>query len=319
MNDWRGWLYGCLYGENTYVEHARALNKVKLRMIGSSLNPEQRTNGARHTFTIVTPNYNMGGYLAATIESALRNLKHGDEYFIIDGGSSDNSLEVIRSYEGRLTGWVSEPDAGYADAVAKGFRRAQGRYLCWVNSGDILLEGALDKARAALQQTGADLIFGDDLLIDENGKVIQVTNGHAADLQKMMLYAGWTPLQESSFWTRALYESIGGVDPGVRYAADYDFFLRMSLSGRCKYCPTVFGAFRKHEGQLSIAKTALYKAEREKCRERELAALPSSSFLPLIKAYYWFKVRWRVRVKAKKRKMNHLEGKSVGEVACQNT
>ncbi len=284
-----------------------------------SNDPTRTSSEARRSFTVVTPNYNMGGYLAPTIESVLRNLGPEDEYFIIDGGSSDKSLEVIRSYESRLTGWVSEPDAGYANAVAKGFHKAGGHYLCWVNSGDILLDGALDKARTALQQTGADLIFGDDLLIDDDGRVMQVTNGHASDLRKMMLYAGWTPLQESCFWTRASYERVGGINPEVKYAADYDFFLRMSLAGKCHYLPAVFGAFRRHEGQLSMAKMALYKTEREKCRERELAASPQNALLPLIQVFYWFKVRWRVRVNAKKRNMNHLEGKSFREVACQET
>jgi glycosyltransferase involved in cell wall biosynthesis len=270
-------------------------------------------------FTVVTPNYNMGEYLGETIESVLRNLRSGDEYFIIDGGSLDISVDVIRSYGDRLTGWVSEHDDGYADAVAKGFRQARGHYLCWVNSGDLLLEGALDKARTALEASGADLIFGDDLLIDDAGKVLQVTNGHAADLRAMMLYAGWTPLQESCFWTRDVYERVGGIDPAVKYAADYDFFLRISLAGRCQYLPAVFGAFRRHDGQLSMAKTALYKAERERCRSRELAALPRNPWLPLITSLFWFKVRWRVRMLAKKRKMANLEGKPVWAVPSQDT
>ncbi len=273
----------------------------------------------RWSFTVVTPNYNMGEYLAPTIESVLRNLGPSDEYFIIDGGSSDSSMDVIQSYEARLTGWVSEPDAGYADAVAKGFRKAGGNYLCWLNSGDLLLEGALDKARAALQQTGADLIFGDDLMIDESSKVVQVTNGHTDDLRKMMLYAGWTPLQESCFWTRAFYERVGGIDPTIKYAADYDLFLRMSLVGRCQYQSAIFGAFRRHEGQLSMSKIALYNAERKRCRARELDAFPSNALLPLIKAYYWFKVRWRVRMQAQKRNMYHLLGRSVWDVACHGT
>jgi glycosyltransferase involved in cell wall biosynthesis len=276
-------------------------------------------SNSSNRFVIVTPNYNMAEYLEATIESVLGNLREGDEYFVIDGGSSDGSIDIIKKHATRLTGWVSERDAGYADAVAKGFRQARGHYLCWVNSGDLLLEGALDKARTALEATGADLIFGDDLLIDDAGNVLQVTNGHAADLRAMMLYAGWTPLQESCFWTREVYERIGGIDPAVKYAADYDFFLRISMTGRCQYLPAVFGAFRRHEGQLSMAKTALYKAERERCRARELAALPRNPWLPLITSFFWLKVRWRVRMLAKKRKMSHLEGKSVMAVASQDT
>ncbi len=292
---------------------------VDWAMMRKNLKATKADNQKGHSFTVVTPNFNMGSYLAQTIESVLGNLGDDDEYFIIDGGSSDNSLEIIRSFECKLSGWVSEPDAGYADAVAKGFRQARGHYLCWVNSGDLLLEGALDKARAALEATDADLIFGDDLLIDDAGRVLQVTNGHAADLRAMMLYAGWTPLQESCFWTRDVYERVGGIDPAVKYAADYDFFLRVSMTGRCQYLPAVFGAFRRHEGQLSMAKTALYKAERERCRARELTALPRNPWLSLITSYFWLKVRWRVRMLAKKRKMSHLQGKSVMVVASQDT
>lgn len=270
-------------------------------------------------FVVVTPNYNMAEFLEATIQSVLGNLREGDEYFVIDGGSNDGSINILKKYANRLTGWVSERDSGYADAISKGFSLGTAQYQCWINCGDLLLEGALDKARAALEATGADLIFGDDLLIDDAGKVLQVTNGHAADLRAMMLYAGWTPLQESCFWTRDVYERVGGIDPAVKYAADYDFFLRISLAGRYQYLPAVFGAFRRHEGQLSMAKTALYKAERERCRARELAALPRNPWLPLIASFFWFKVRWRVRMLAKKRKMSHLEGKSVMEVACQDT
>jgi len=278
------------------------------------------TQGAvRKSFTVVTPNFNMGGYLKATIESVIRNLQPGDQYFIIDGGSKDDSVEVIRSYEKHLTGWVSEPDAGYADAISKGFRCAGGDYLCWVNSGDLLLEGALDRAGAMLERTAADLIFGDDLLIGEDDEIIQVTNGHADNLRAMMLYAGWTPLQESCFWRRTLYEKVGGINPAVKYAADYDLFLRMSLNGESQYVPAIFGAFRRHDGQLSVAKTVMYQEERMNCRERQLDALPDSPLLPLINVYYWFKVRWRVRIQAKKRKMKHLIGTSATNVGCQQS
>lgn len=276
-------------------------------------------SNSSNRFVVVTPNYNMAEYLEATIQSVLGNLREGDEYFVIDGCSSDRSINIIKKYANRLTGWVSESDRGYAHAISKGFSLGNAQYQCWINCGDLLLEGALDKARAALEATGADLIFGDDLLIDDAGKVLQVTNGHAADLRAMMLYAGWTPLQESCFWTRDVHERVGGIDPAVKYAADYDFFLRISLAGRCQYVPAVFGAFRRHEGQLSMAKTALYKAERERCRARELAALPRNPWMPLITAFFWLKVRWRVRMLAKKRNMSHLEGKPVMAVPSQDT
>lgn len=272
-------------------------------------------NLSNKAFTIVTPNYNMGQYLVETIESVLVNLKPGDEYFIIDGGSTDNSVEIIRRYESQLAGWVTEKDRSYADAIAKGFIQSKNEYQCWINCGDLLLEGALDEARARLLDTDDDMIFGDDLYIDESGKILQVSNGHAKDLAAMMLYAGWTPLQDACFWRSALYEKVGGIDPLKRYAADYDLFLRMSLSGKCKYVPIIFSAFRKHGGQTSRAFAKNYKQERIECRQRELSQNPLKDWrLIITNVYYWFKVRVRVRVFGRKRDMSQLVGKSVANL-----
>src|SRR6478735_5982184 len=97
--------------------------------------------------SVVTPSYNMASYLEETIVSVLENLAPGDEYFIIDGGSTDGSIDIIRKYQDRITGWVSEPDHGYAEAIGKGFQRASGDILCWINAGDVYLRGAFTEAR----------------------------------------------------------------------------------------------------------------------------------------------------------------------------
>lgn len=269
-------------------------------------------------FSIVTPNYNMGRYLAETIESVLVNLKSGDQYFIIDGGSTDESLEIIRTYENRITGWVSEKDRGYADAIAKGKALSNAEYQCWINSGDLLLEGSLDVARKLLATTDADMIFGDDLYIDENGLVIKTTNGHVRDLAAMMLYGGWTPLQDACFWRREFYEKVGGIDPAIKYAADYDLFLRMSLRGNCRYVPVIFSTFRRHDGQTSILHQQRYKQERLKCRQREFD-LQSAAKLHniLLRVYYWWKVRWRIRVFGTNHRMKHLVGAVASKVPCK--
>src|SRR6267378_1882064 len=143
-------------------------------MIGSaSSHPAMfvRSELAIRRISVVTPSLNLGRYLRATIESVLGNLSAGDEYFIIDGGSTDGSVDLIRGYGSRVTGWVSEPDKGYADALAKGFARATGDILCWINAGDLLLPGALSAARRALTDSDAEMIFGDDLYLDEEGRV----------------------------------------------------------------------------------------------------------------------------------------------------
>ena len=260
----------------------------------------------------------MGEYLAETIESVLVNLRPGDEYFVIDGGSSDSSVDVIRRYADRITGWVSEADRGYADALRKGFERSNTDYQCWINSGDLLLSGALAAASERLASTGADMIFGDDLYIDENGRVLQVSNGQVDDLLAMMLYGGWTPLQDACYWRRTLYEKVGGIDPAQRYAADYDLFLRMSLNGNCQYAPAIFSAFRRHVGQTSNVHAKGYQQEREQCRRRELTQR-SDGYLRLCvrNVRYWFKARWRARMRGGKHNMPQLIGQSIADLHCQ--
>jgi len=272
----------------------------------------------RLAVTVVTPNLNLGLYLSQTVESVLDNLSPGDEYFIIDGGSNDGSIEVIRQYESRLTGWVSEPDQGYADALAKGFARATGDILCWINSGDLLLPGALDSARQALFDTGAEMVFGDDFYIDEAGHVIAFSRGYVKDLQNAMLYGAWTPLQDACFWRRELYERVGGMNPAIRYAADFDLFLRMALHGTCQSVPLTFGAFRRHAGQKSISGSDVYRRERDDLRRAVLDGLPG---FKLGKALHcaWHKaaIRWRVHVSQRRWRRDDLVGQPVEKLSCR--
>lgn len=267
--------------------------------------------------SVVTPNLNLGSYLSPTIESVLANLSPDDEYFVIDGGSTDESMDVVRKYESRLTGWVSERDRGHADAIAKGFARATGDILCWINSGDLLLSGALDAARQALTETGADLIFGDDLYVDEDGKVIFFSRGYVNDLKNAMLYGGWTPLQDACFWTRALYERVDGINPLLKQAVDYDLFLRMAMQGTARYVPLTFSAFRRHGGQKSIAAANAYRRERGDVRRSLLTQVPEPAFMKSIRLlWHGAAVRWRVRVMQRRWRCPDLVGRPVSELRC---
>jgi len=270
------------------------------------------------TTSVVTATLNMGRYLRETLDSVLANLRPGDEYFVIDGGSTDGSVELIRGYADRLTGWVSEPDRGYADALAKGFAKATGDILCWINAGDLLLGGALEAAREALTMTGADMIFGDDFYIDESGKVISRSRGYVRDLRAAMLYGGWTPLQDACFWRRSLHERVGGIDTGLRHAADYDLFLRFALAGRAKYVPKAFSAFRRHPGQKSIAQSDDYRRERAFCRRAQLRELGTSSAqATALSLVHGLSVRWRVHVAQRFWRRRDLEGRPVVELTCR--
>jgi glycosyltransferase involved in cell wall biosynthesis len=267
--------------------------------------------------SVVTPNFNMAGYLPATIRSVLDNLGPQDEYFIIDGGSSDGSVEAIETYQSRLTGWVSERDSGYAEAIGKGFRRATGDIFCWINSGDLLLAGAFDRARQRLAEADAKFIFGDDFYIDENDRVLRYSRGKVADIRTAMLYGGWTPLQDACFWRRDLYELVGGIDASVKYAADYDLFLRMAMSGETAYAPFAFSAFRRHDGQKSIGSAARYAVDKEAARQRLLSKLGSSPAATAIKGFFEKnRMRARARLAPRLWARPDLVGKPIASLAC---
>lgn len=267
--------------------------------------------------TVVTPSFNLATYLQGTICSVLDQGYSNLEYIIIDGASTDGSVGIIKSFENQLTGWVSEPDKGYADALAKGFTRATGDILCWINAGDLLLPGALDAARRALIETNAEMIFGDDLYVDEEGRVIFFSRGYVKNLQSAMLYGAWTPLQDACFWRRDFYERVGGINPSLRYAADFDLFLRMALHGRCQYVPLTFSAFRRHEGQKSISGSDAYQSERINLRRTVLDRLSESQLKKSLRLlWYGVAIRWRIHVSQRRWRRPDLVGQPVEKLRC---
>lgn len=265
--------------------------------------------------SVVTPSFNMVPYLEETIISVLANLGPGDEYFIIDGGSTDGSLDIIRKYESRLTGWISEPDRGYADAIGKGFDRASGGIFCWINAGDVYLRGAFSEVRTRMGTN--DMIFGDDFHIDENSQVLGYSRANVSDLKSAMLFGGWTLLQDASFWRREIYDKVGGIDRNLQYAADYDLFLRIAQAARYSYVPLAFSAFRRHAGQKSIAGAAAYRSEREDVRHRAQRRL-----FPRMIERSFLSLAWRTRMSLQARlgpklwRRGDLEGARVMTLSC---
>jgi glycosyltransferase involved in cell wall biosynthesis len=266
--------------------------------------------------SVVTPSYNLAPYVEETLASVIAGLRPGDEYFVIDGGSTDGSAEIIARHAERLTAWVSEPDRGYADAIAKGFARATGDILCWINVSDLLLPGALDAVRRVFAEHPADLIFGDDFYIDEDSRVLSFNRGVCTDLRSAMLFGGWTPLQDACFWRREAYQAVGGIDPEFKAAADYDLFLRMAARRTSRYEPQAFSAYRRHAGQKSISESPRYEQERRLARRRELAHGDSTGLQRLLALRYWFTVRFRVRILQRFWHLPELAGRPVRELPC---
>jgi glycosyltransferase involved in cell wall biosynthesis len=203
--------------------------------------------------SIVTPSYNQARFLPATIESVLGQTYPNIEYIIIDGGSSDGSLQVIQSYADRLVYWVSEPDQGQTDGINKGFARANGQVLAWLNSDDTYQPNAVAEAVDYLSlhpQVG--MVYGQASFIDEHGR--QIGRFPAAQTDYQRLRRGYVHIpQQAAFWRAELWQQVGPLDPSYYFAMDYDLWLRLAKVSKMQHVPRLWANFRLHSGAKTIA------------------------------------------------------------------
>lgn len=196
--------------------------------------------------SIVTPSYNQACYLEETIRSVLDQDYPDLEYMIVDGGSTDGSLEIIRKYEDRLAWWVSERDRGQTDAINKGFARASGDVFAWLNSDDTYEPGAVSKAVAYLRaHREAGLVYGDANLIDENGKILGKFPARQTSYQKLLRGYVHIP-QQAAFFRGSLWKKVGPLDPDFTFAMDYDLWVRLAKISEIHYTPSLWANFRLH-------------------------------------------------------------------------
>ena len=167
--------------------------------------------------SIVTPSYNQAEFLEKTILSILNQNCPNLEYIIIDGGSTDGSVEIIKKYEKYLAYWISEKDNGQAHAIKKGFEKSTGQILAWLNSDDTYLPGALFKiARVFQNNPDADLVFGNIYHIDSLDRRIGEL-GFTKFNFSTLIYGGGNLHQTGAFWTRGIYDKIGGINPKYKF------------------------------------------------------------------------------------------------------
>lgn len=180
--------------------------------------------------SIVTPSYNQGQFLEQTILSVLGQGYPNLEYIIIDGGSTDNSLEIIKKYEKYLTYWVSERDKGQSHALNKGFQIATGEILAWLNSDDYYLPNTLNQIATFLPIKPASILFGNCLHMDESSN--QFVGSNVVQWQKNFDITIYDYIiQPSSFWNRATWEAVGLLDENLHYGFDWDWFVRAENLG----------------------------------------------------------------------------------------
>jgi GT2 family glycosyltransferase len=211
------------------------------------------------TVSIVTPSFNQGRFTAETIESILGQEGEFElEHIIIDGASTDGTVEILRRYEERVRGgewagrcrgirfhWVSEPDRGQSDAIGKGFRMAEGQVCSWLNSDDTLLPGALGKVLETFRRNPeAGLIYGKVFFTDESGRTISEVETGPTDYEA--LAALNLICQPGAFFRRAAWDAAGGLDEDLRYTMDHDLWIRMARRFPLAYVPKPLATYRLH-------------------------------------------------------------------------
>lgn len=211
--------------------------------------------------TVVTPSYNQGQYLEATIQSVLSQNYPDLDYIIIDGGSTDNSVEIIQKYADKLAYWVSEKDKGQTDAINKGLMRGTGEVMGWLNSDDILLPGALHAiGQAFAQDEQVQVVCGFRHFIDAEGKFmvnwIRGLPTHYHLRRRSILP------QETVYWRRGVWAKLGQLDETYRFCMDYEYWLRMVAAGyEITLLPHYIGGFRQHEEAKSATIRDVYRQE----------------------------------------------------------
>lgn len=236
--------------------------------------------------TIVTPSFNQGRLLTRTIESVLSQRYEHLEYLIIDGGSTDGSIEIIKRYQDRLHYWVSEPDGGQADAIAKGFARSTGEIMGWLNSDDLLLPGALATvAQTFSRSRDIQMTYGNIVVINEWNQMQHICIQTPACFETLF-YGGQIINQEAVFWTRDLFNRAGGLNRQLQYALDYDLWTRMSRLTAPHYIPRILAAFRQHPSQKTRHMDR-YEYEKRLVQHQLRTRLGESAASFAVKSRWW--------------------------------
>ena len=215
--------------------------------------------------SVVTPNFNQGKFIEQTIQSVINQNYPNLEYIIIDGGSTDDSLDIIEKYSDSLAHWESGKDDGMYHAINKGFDLSSGEIMCWVNSDDVLWPNSLHKVAALFNKYDkVKWLMGKPLMINEMGEIIWsgFNNVHSPYFFYLHNHTrSYTFIQqESTFWKRSLWEKTGGhLDTSFNLGADFDLWLRFFKFERLYRTKEKLGAFRRRSGQLSENKDRYIK------------------------------------------------------------
>lgn len=202
--------------------------------------------------SIITPSYNQGAFIKATIDSVLNQDYPKIEYLVMDGGSTDHTIEILKSYGDRIQ-WISEKDDGQADAVNKGIRRAKGEIIGWLNSDDTYLEGAVTKIVAYMQShPDADMVYAEGYYIDKDG---QITGRYLTEkFDRRRLAETCFICQPTVFFTKEIIEKAGMLDIRHQLSMDYELWMRIAKTGKISYMPEYIATSRMYEENKTLSR-----------------------------------------------------------------
>ena len=222
---------------------------------------------SRHPLvSIVTPSFNQAAYLEQTISSVLDQDYGRLEYLVVDGASTDGSPEIVKKYAERLAWWVSEEDSGQAEAVNKGFSRASGEIVAWLNSDDFYLPGAILGAVHAFQaHPEALFIYGDMLAVDSDSRITNRLTYRQLTLEDLLCFQ--IIGQPAVFMRRSALEQTGYLDPSYDCMLDHQLWLRMAMHGPFVHVDQTWSAARYHPGAKNRARAAEFGREAFKILE----------------------------------------------------
>ena len=248
--------------------------------------------------SVVTPSYNQVKYLEETILSVLNQTYPNIEYLVVDGGSSDGSVELLKQYDDRISWWVSEPDQGQTDAINKGFARASGEVYAWLNSDDLYHPDAVSEAVEYLvTHPEVGLVYGDANFIDANERVIGKFNAQQTSYQRLRRGGVYIP-QQAAFWRANLWDEVGPLDPSFYFAMDYDLWVRLARITEIRYTPRLWAYFRLHDDAKTISADDRCWPEMLKVHRRD-----GGSWFSVIFARYYLRRLFAPLINRRRRKM----------------
>jgi GT2 family glycosyltransferase len=210
--------------------------------------------------SIITPSFNQAAYLEQTIHSVLDQDYPHIEYIVMDGGSTDGSPAILKKYADKLAYWVSEKDCGQADAINKGFARATGDIIAWLNSDDYYLAGAVGAAVKIFEEyPDVLLVYGNMLAVDEYGKTFNVLTYKQLTLEDLLCFQ--IIGQPAVFMRRSALLSVGGLDPTFHFMLDHQLWIRIAQHGKILHVDQTWAAARYHAEAKNRAKAAEFGCE----------------------------------------------------------